>query len=81
MGGNSNTIAYVQVKTDEGKIVFSTGETIKLNAKESEAFAKFLRTKFIQDIGMPGTFKTNIYLNDIDAIEAAYVASRRCESA
>ena len=53
---NLDAVAYIQVTTGEGKIVFSTGEMIELSAKDSELLAIYLRKTFPQDVRLPGTF-------------------------
>jgi hypothetical protein len=53
---NLDAVAYIETKTDEGKIVFSTGAVISLDGKDSERLAKYLRGVFTVDVRMPGTF-------------------------
>lgn len=43
---NLNAVAYVRFGSADAKIVFSTGEVITLEGKDSERFAQYLRQTF-----------------------------------
>jgi hypothetical protein len=53
---NLDSVAYFNFKQGEEEIVFSTGASIKLTEKDSEALARYLRGAFPKDTRMPTTF-------------------------